>query len=229
MSLTNGQLPLYASAGSGSHQQLFGGLGGGGGGLPDGAIAGVDFTAGVGYIDGEEVSDLTSLFGGLELAEITASGAAILPGNSNRPDAIGDMLTLLTGLEYCIVVEWDQLSITGDHIVLRVQGTLGEEARIHFDLSESLYSCDYNLGNFFTIGTVLASARNRVAASNNADGWLSSLNGSAAVLDAPQTVDSMVLAHLGHTNTTKAINGNIRWFLLYPTTDAAGVQALSAL
>lgn len=57
MVLANGQLPLYATAGSGAHQQVLSGLVEDPGGLPDGAIAYADFKNGTYYYGGNTLAD----------------------------------------------------------------------------------------------------------------------------------------------------------------------------
>jgi hypothetical protein len=220
--------------------------------LPAGAVAGVDYTQGQAWLFDTLITDLTTIHGNgpipalasFDPAAITAAGMAVTEANTNRPCATGAFADVFLACDFCVMFEWDQLAYpTGiygvfvhplenggdaDEIVAQHAGELSGDT-----LGAATWT-DANNGEFKTAGIVDDNAHNKIAASANAAGWLTSLNGAAASLDSPVTptlTGVPVFVSIGcRRDGSRVLNGTIRRVIFYPNEqNAAFVEALSAL
>lgn len=180
--------------------------GGGGGGrpawLPAWADSGVSYENGEAYFNDTLITDLTTIHGvNFAPSAVTASGMEVGEGNSNRPTAAGAFLDRVADFDFSFRAHFDTIdplpSIGVVMLITDDAGTGGGLAVEWGGGSGSLSVTDFNNGSFNTVGTIVADTEFAVAGSNNAEGWLSSLNGATAVLDTPQTEETATLALIG--------------------------------
>lgn len=84
-------------------------------GMPDDAVVWLDFVNETYIINGSPVVITDVLGGGFDAGEISAAGMSVTAGDSNRPNAIGALLTELisemaTGATFLVSFTWDQPS-----------------------------------------------------------------------------------------------------------------------
>jgi hypothetical protein len=214
--------------------------------LPAWADSGVDYTAGEAYFGGVSITNLVEIHaatgtvqgGGLfDPAAVTAAGMEFTTAGVNRPCAAGDFLARMAALDFTFFVEFSltgasPVTATGVVMLLTdVDGTSGGLA-VEWGVG-NMNVTDFNNGEFATVGTVLVSTTHRLCGSNTAGGWLSSLDGGSAVLDAPQSVEVVDQATLGFESPagagTNAIEGHIRRIFFGPAGKSAGqVEAIAA-
>lgn len=233
MALTNGQHPLYATAGAGLHQQNFASASGGDGFEwdPSGVTFGVDLTTDR-VFDGQTVTnDLITVFGGaFDPNEVTASGMAVFDGNPNHPDAIGDLLTKLQTLDYTLVIHWRQHELFqfGDQPLAFFYDDLENWlAVVYLENAVATYATNGD-GDFNDVGAPRAFSDNVIAVSFNGDGLLASLNGATAVLSTPAAGTPVTRVVIGHDGSNTELEGWIKALIFYPATNAAGVEAYAA-
>lgn len=231
-----------------SNDQIFGHRLGGAGGapawLPEGAVAGVDYTEGEAWLFDTLITDLSTIHGDggigeFDPAAITAAGMAVTNANTNRPAATNELAEVILANDYCVLFDWDALTFNNppSSAIFLYADESGAGNFINAQLrtsSGNVQWCDGNNGNFNTVGVATQNTRNKVAASANADGWLASLNGTTASLDGPVTpalVSPPVRVFIGCSSSGgAALNGTIRRIIFYPNEqNAAFVEALAAL
>lgn len=244
---------LFGVGGCSGHQQVFGHRLGSGNGapawLPEGAVAGVDYTEGEAWLFDTLITDLSTIHGaagdppvGFDPAAVTAAGMAVTEANSNRPHATNQLEDVFLAMDFCVVFDWDQLDyptgLYGTFLDLTENEGAANQVRASlegdFGSAGNAVWTDANNGEFAVLGVAVENGHNKIAASANAAGWLSSLNGATAVLDSPVTpglVDGPIAA-IGcvRQSGVDVLNGTIRRVIFYPNEQsAAEVEALSAL
>jgi hypothetical protein len=238
---------LYGVGGCGGHQQAFGHRLGGGGGapawLPEGAVAGVDYTEGEAWLFDTLITDLSTIHGNhasgnFDPAAITAAGMAVTIANANRPAATNELADVFLACDFCILMDFDLLADSNDPGYLIYAAELGGAFNFLYTNYDSptgeVTWTDGGNGEFIAGSPVTFSARNKVASSANAAGWLTSVNGATATLDTPVTpalVGLPVFASIGANNGgIGPLNGTIRRIIFYPNEqNAAFIEALSSL
>lgn len=213
----------------------------GGGGppawLPAWADSGVSYENGEAYFNDTLITDLTTIHSaGFDPAAVTASGMAVTTANANRPQAIGAFLDRMANFDFSFSIHFDTTTISAIQVLMLVTDVNGTGGGLACEWGGgvgNLNVTDFNNGSFNTIGTVLADSEHKVAGSNNAAGWLSSLNGATAVLDVPQTSELATEALIGFESPALPnhfIEGWIRSIFFGPSGASAGdVESRSSL
>lgn len=217
--------------------------------LPEGAVAGVDYTEGEAWLSDTLITDLSTIHGDssnpsngqFDPTAITAAGMAVTMANTNRPTATNELSDVFFTNDFCMLYDWDQLDyneITGGlFFTANEDGGDSNYTFAKVGQTGDVIWADGNNGQYNTIGTVTENARNKVAASANAAGWLVSLNGATAVADTPVTppmtsppLKVKIGCKTASGDNAEPLNGTIRRIIFYPNEqNAAFVEALAAL
>lgn len=215
--LTNGQQPLYATAGSGSHQQIMGVVVIGGGGTPENGFGSEGF-----FLSGEEVEPTAFLSSGYDVQYHTAEGMTGPEGDYYAPQFSAAVRALLEAP--CTVVfdvTFTDTDSGSKGYLLCDDGTTYLEVTI----SEfALYSDNEALLND-ELGAPLVPGRYKMAFTRTEEAVSVSINGGTVVTDGADPLTPMTTVVLGCGGEGTVIH---EFTILDPVADA-GLPDLSTL
>lgn len=207
------------------------------------AFAGINFITAEAFLNDNLITDLTTILGGnFDTSYLTDKGydMTIEYGGGSPYGGmlcIGDLLTRLQAMDWAFRIEFRVASGLATTLLSMQDGTDTHET--YFNSSGNLYSSDYT-GDFNVVGNVVTyqayedfRIRSVVASSNNAGGWLASLDGETAVLSSPKQTWTPDAISLGCTvdpdlstiyNELYGVIEKIEWF---PLRDATQIEALA--
>lgn len=200
--------------------------------LSSGAVAGLNFMTGELWLSDTLITDLTTnvSFDGAYMTPAgydmrhtnTVPGLEVLPGS--------DLLAFLQQMNWAVRMEFDLSASAVDQqcFISGWNPSTGFEGFI-FSGSTNLVMTDYG-GNYNTVGNVTNGQINVIAASNNPEGWLTSVNGSEALLDNVQTAalpNSQIFLG-GNGTALDTMDAILRKYEFFPLQNAAQLATLSA-
>lgn len=224
---------------------------GGGGGLPAGATAHLDFINGYYYAGGAERAVADILGGAFDAGEISGLGMLVRLENTNRPSAIGALFSDLQTALFSggtIVTEFTTVGTEFSGLMTFLDGAdhgaSVEEVQILFDGANGgggLSMEDFwDLSYFGGGATVVATGLNKIAFTLAEDigggnrKYAHSINGGSVSTD---TVTYLVSAHMPVVDTIAMFHrgqefGEMQAYIhtltLYPAVDSTELPALSA-
>ena len=190
------------------------------------------------YWDGSAEVVVGDLLGVNFLPEsISASGMRVFPDTGNHPGAVGELFSLMAG-NHTVVMEWESLTGTGNHIWIEYLVDAGLNAGWEFyrfdndaditELNEDENDINPNYNSFVPVGV------NRVVLTVGAATFSFSLNGDPTETGPRSVFDQLQFILFGHN---QALNddpsfhgvGLIRSIAVYPVQPDADLPALSEL
>lgn len=208
--------------------------------LPAWADSGVSYVEGEAYFADTLITDLATIHGdGFDPAAVTGAGMAVTAANENFPTAAGAFFDRMETLDFTFMAHFDTTGASPVNAVgvimlaLDGEGTGGGLAVEWGGGVGNMSVTDFNNGEFATIGTIAINQQYKVCGANTDDGWLSSLNGETAVLDTPQSVETITSCFIGVEGPViphNQLEGTIREIFFGPVTDvAADIEARASL
>ena len=196
---------------------------------------GFELSEGEAYINGVHITDLSQVFPDYDPTKKTVLGYDFGDFNSNHFLTWElNLLALVASFDFAFRIEFRPSPANFfDLPLLNFDGggSVSADAMIEGGTGNTgLWVADGPAGDQGQyMGPIVHNTNYRLASSNNADGWRSSLNGAATVLDPVQTNGTCERVFVGFNNGNKRMNGHIKKLTFQPNgmSDAA-IRAWSA-